>query len=148
MFVSQTPVGPADWHHCKCNHLHMKTYIYQHSRNVPGSLGWHYLSNATCLMRPHSFYVFFFVSRITILCYIILYVEETSSVRQVVLLDKRFPLMNACSYFRLSSSWVGSVRRSGRGEAVNRRRAFPETLSANPFNPLQSLISTVHLQQT
>ena len=29
-----------------------------------GSVGWHYLSNATCLMRPHLFCVLFTVSRI------------------------------------------------------------------------------------
>ena len=33
--------------------------------------GWHYLSNATCLIRPHLFCVFFVVSRIVIICYII-----------------------------------------------------------------------------
>ena len=32
--------------------------------------GWHYLSNATFLMRPHSFCALFVVSRITITCYI------------------------------------------------------------------------------
>ena len=32
-------------------------------------IGWHYLSNATCLIRPcHLFVVFFVVSRITITC--------------------------------------------------------------------------------
>ena len=30
-------------------------------------LGWHYFSNATCLIRPHSFYACFVVSRITII---------------------------------------------------------------------------------
>ena len=33
--------------------------------------GWHYLSNATCLIQPHLFYALFVVSRITILSYII-----------------------------------------------------------------------------
>ena len=37
-------------------------------------IGWHYLSNATCLMRPRLFYVRFVVSRITILCYIVRHV--------------------------------------------------------------------------
>ena len=36
------------------------------------SLGWHYLSNATCLIRPRMFYMcFFVVSRITIICHMI-----------------------------------------------------------------------------
>ena len=35
------------------------------------AFGWHYLSNATCLIRPHSLYVCFVVSRTTISCYII-----------------------------------------------------------------------------
>ena len=34
-------------------------------------LGWHYLSDATCLIRPRLFYVLFVVSRITITCRII-----------------------------------------------------------------------------
>ena len=38
------------------------------------SFGWHYLSNATCLMRPHLFSVFFVVPRVTISCYIIRHV--------------------------------------------------------------------------
>ena len=33
--------------------------------------GWHYLSNATCPMRPHLFYACFVVSRIAIICYIL-----------------------------------------------------------------------------
>ena len=33
-------------------------------------MGWHYLSNATCLIRPHLLYACFVVSRI-ISCYII-----------------------------------------------------------------------------
>ena len=32
------------------------------------SFGWHYLSNATCQIRPHLFYTLFVVSRITIIC--------------------------------------------------------------------------------
>ena len=32
------------------------------------SLEWHYLSNATCLIRPHVFYAVFVVSRIPIIC--------------------------------------------------------------------------------
>ena len=31
----------------------------------------HFLPNATCLMRPHSFYAWFVVSRIAIICYMI-----------------------------------------------------------------------------
>ena len=41
------------------------------STSWPGDVGWHYLSNATCLMRPRSFYARFVASRITIVCYII-----------------------------------------------------------------------------
>ena len=39
------------------------------ARQLPAAqLGWHYLSNATCLMRPHLLYVLFtVVSRITII---------------------------------------------------------------------------------
>ena len=37
----------------------------------PPTLGWHYLSNATCLMPPRSVYALFIVSRITIVCYLI-----------------------------------------------------------------------------
>ena len=33
--------------------------------------GLHYLSNATCLIRPHLFYAYFVVSMITVICFII-----------------------------------------------------------------------------
>ena len=33
--------------------------------------GRHYLSNATCLIRPHLFYAFFVVSTITMHCYMV-----------------------------------------------------------------------------
>ena len=36
--------------------------------------GWHYLSNATSLIRPHSFYALFVVPRIITICYIIRHV--------------------------------------------------------------------------
>ena len=45
--------------------------------------GWHYLSNATCLIRPRLFYVLFVVSRIALICYIIRYFWR-NCVRQVV----------------------------------------------------------------
>ena len=34
-------------------------------------VGWNYLSDATCLMRPHLFCACFVVSRVTMICYII-----------------------------------------------------------------------------
>ena len=34
-------------------------------------IGWHYLSNDTCLIRPPLFYVCFVVSRIAIICSIL-----------------------------------------------------------------------------
>ena len=34
-------------------------------------LGWHFLSDATCLIRPHLFCARFVVSRITPICYMI-----------------------------------------------------------------------------
>ena len=37
-------------------------------------VGWHYLSNATRLMRPHLLYEVFLVSRITIICNILRHV--------------------------------------------------------------------------
>ena len=37
---------------------------------IPLMLGWHYLSNATCLIRPHLFYACFVLSRIIIHCQI------------------------------------------------------------------------------
>ena len=39
-------------------------------------LGRHYLSNATCLIRPHSFYALFVESRIAIICQILRHLEE------------------------------------------------------------------------
>ena len=35
---------------------------------APVKIGQHYLSNATCLMRPRSVHACFVVSRITIIC--------------------------------------------------------------------------------
>ena len=46
-------------------HTHIYTYVYI---ATPPAIGWHYLSNTTCLMRPHLFDVCFVVSRIIILC--------------------------------------------------------------------------------
>ena len=42
------------------------------SERLP-QVGWHYLSDATCLIRPHSFYACFVVPRV-IICYIICHV--------------------------------------------------------------------------
>ena len=39
--------------------------------------GWHYLSNATCLVRPRLFYACFVVSRTTIIRYMILHFSRT-----------------------------------------------------------------------
>ena len=41
------------------------------SRRLPGVCGWHYLSNATCLMRPRLFYACFVVWRTIVICYTI-----------------------------------------------------------------------------
>ena len=35
---------------------------------------WHYLSNATCVIRPHLFYALFIASRIIMCCYILCHV--------------------------------------------------------------------------
>ena len=43
-------------------------------RSVGVVLGWHYLSNATCLIRPHLLYALFIVSRVIISCHIIRHV--------------------------------------------------------------------------
>ena len=55
------------------------------------SIGWHYLSNATCLMRPHVFYVLLVASRSTIVCYILHHFRRKKCVRLIVL-EKCFPL--------------------------------------------------------
>ena len=43
----------------------------EHARRARAQIGWHYLSNATCLIRPRLFYALFAVSRIIIVCYMI-----------------------------------------------------------------------------
>ena len=77
------------WFVC-CLCIYMYIYIYIYVRYIIGittwereirnsrprevrihSFGWHYLSNAACLMRPHLFNACFVVPRITIICYII-----------------------------------------------------------------------------
>ena len=47
-------------------YVYIYIYIWHHD-----NIGWHYLSNATCLMQPHLFHACRIVSRITIICYII-----------------------------------------------------------------------------
>ena len=54
------------------------------------SIGWHYLSNTTCLIWPHLFYGSFAVSTIINNCYYSPLLNNTCA-RQVVL-DKWFPL--------------------------------------------------------
>ena len=44
---------------------------WSRSPKSPRSVGWHYLSNAACLIWPHLFYVLFVASKITKLCYVI-----------------------------------------------------------------------------
>ena len=43
----------------------------QAPHSAPTKIGWYYLSNATCLMRPRLFYAMLVVSMIIIICYII-----------------------------------------------------------------------------
>ena len=56
------------------------------------STGWHYSSNATCLIQPHMFYALFIVQRITMVCLTYSSLLKNTSVRQVVL-DTWFPLI-------------------------------------------------------
>ena len=54
----------------------------------PVKIGWHYLSNATCLIRPHLFYACLVVSRITTLAWLHYSpCMKKTSVRQVVLVE-------------------------------------------------------------
>ena len=46
-------------------------------------IGRHYLSSATCQIRPHSLYALFIVSRIITLCYISSPLLKNTCVRQV-----------------------------------------------------------------
>ena len=55
----------------------------------PSPVGWRYLSNAASLMRPHLSYVFFAMSRVVIMCYIILHAWRKPA------LDKWSPLTPA-----------------------------------------------------
>ena len=72
------------------------------NRPTGNCLGWHYLSNAPCLIQPHSFHACFVVSSIVINCYSTLLAtsEERTCVRRVVL-DKWFPLI----LFRFVQAW-------------------------------------------
>ena len=51
------------------NYKDMPFYVYMYCM-ASAVLEWHHLSNATCLMRPDSFYASFVVSRITMIRYI------------------------------------------------------------------------------
>ena len=55
------------------------------------TFGWHYLSNATCLIWHHLLYACFLMSRITIVCHIIRHFWRTPALRQIVL-DECLPL--------------------------------------------------------
>ena len=55
-------------------------------RQISATVGWHHLSNVTCLTRPHSLHASLVVSRIVMMCYII---RQWWSTR---VLDKWFPL--------------------------------------------------------
>ena len=57
---------------------------------IPRGFGWHYLSTATCLMRPRLFYVLFVVSRITIICCVARHFRRKHVLDEVVS-DKWFP---------------------------------------------------------
>ena len=86
-----------------CVYIYIYIYIVyprrQRAHSLP-SFGWHYLSDATCLMRPRLFYVLFAVSRITVICCNIHHLKK-SYVRQVVL-DKWVPLIH--TFFRWDRS--------------------------------------------
>ena len=45
----------------------------------PAAFGWHYLSTATYLPRPHLFYALFVVSRIIVILHIIRWAAASSS---------------------------------------------------------------------
>ena len=67
-----------------CVYIYIYTYIHVHNLYVHTKLcvcnitfGWHYLSNATCLIRPRVFYACFVVSGSTTTCCIIRHFEET-----------------------------------------------------------------------
>ena len=51
--------------------LRMSANLTSFSCRTGAAFGWHYLSNITCLIRPHLFYVCFVVSRVTITYYTI-----------------------------------------------------------------------------
>ena len=62
---------------CVCMHADSQMRRFadsptEHSCLQCTSIGWHYLSNATCWIRPHLFYACLVVSRITIICYILI----------------------------------------------------------------------------
>ena len=66
-------------------HTHIHIHIHIHLRR-------HYLSSATCLIRPRLFYALFIVSRTTVILPQSSPLLKNTCVRQVAL-DKRFPLI-------------------------------------------------------
>ena len=55
-------------------YVYIYIYIYIVQTASLAIVGWRYLSNATCRMRPSLFYAFVVVSRIAIICEIIRHV--------------------------------------------------------------------------
>ena len=77
---------------------------WRHPRKL-ARLGWHCLSKATCLIRPHLFYACFVVSRLTMICYILRHVWRKPA------LYKWFPLSGVSSH--RSRACHDSVRLGG-----------------------------------
>ena len=61
-------------------------------------IGWHSLSNATCLIRPHLLYALLTVSRITIICLQSISQSLKKTCGRQVVLDKWFPLIDERSF--------------------------------------------------
>ena len=60
----------------RVQHMHVRGYVCVVQQSVVVFIGWHYLSNTTCLIRPHLLYALFVVSMITIICQTIRHFEE------------------------------------------------------------------------
>ena len=98
-----------------CIYTYMYICIYTHVVIILICSGWHYLSNATCLLRPHPLYALLTVSRITPSVATLFAALGETHVRQVVL-DKWLPL--SASSRSATSCATRSGRPRSRGEAA------------------------------
>ena len=69
--------------HSPRRYIYSTQNVFTYVKRLNCMFGWNYLSNATCLIRPHLFYVCFVASRTTTICYITRHRLRKTCVRHI-----------------------------------------------------------------